>query len=167
MTLYKSGEFIEDHWRNATPETPAADESGVVLSLQAWKAARESLAGTNHPLGLRIEAGEMVDDLLADLPRFSMIALVFPKFNDGRAFSKAKLLRDHGFGGEVRAVGDVLWDQLQLMARCGFDAFEISNEPTLAALRGGKKPFMTAFGQPGFGPETKEGAPRAWTRRAL
>ena len=63
-------------------------------------------------------------------------------------------------------MGDVLWDQLQLMARCGFDAFDITNEPTLKALREGKKPVMTDYYQPGVGPETREGAPRAWARRA-
>ena len=78
------------------------------------------------------------------------------------------MLRDeHGFEGEIRAVGDVLWDQLQLMARCGFDAFEISHEPTLKALASGKKPFMSDFYQPGMGQETQEGAPRAWARRTV
>ncbi len=171
MALWKNGAFVEDPWR-----TSAGDDAnpplagGVILSLAEWKATRTNAgaAGINTLLGIRLEAGEMIDEILPDLHKFAMIALSFPKMGDGRSFSKARLLRlDHGFTGELRAVGDVLWDQMQLMARCGFDAFEITNEPTLAALRAGKKRVMTDYYQPGFGPETRAGVPRAWARRAV
>lgn len=170
MALYKGGAFVEDTWKTVASDEPvtAATAPGTVLSLSAWKAVRDELGRSNAPVAVRLEAGEMVEEIAADVHRFAMVALAFPKFNDGRAFSKAHELRDeYGFKGEVRAVGDVLWDQLQLMARCGFDAYEITNEPTLAALRSGKKPFMTEFYQPGFGPETQEGAKRAWARRTI
>ena len=104
----------------------------------------------------------MVDAILPDLDRLSLVALSFPKFGDGRAFSKASILRgQHGFKGEIRAVGDVLWDQLQLMRRCGFDAFLIENEPTLKALDSGKTPVMTDFYQPGHGAAEQPADPRA------
>lgn len=171
MALYKDGVFVDDPWRS----TMAGDDAnpmlagGVILSLVEWRAMRaEALEGDNQLLAVRVEAGESIESLVADLHKLSLVALPFPKFADGRSFSKARMLRDtHGFTGEIRAVGDVLWDQLQLMARCGFDAFEITHEPTLQALRAGKKPAMTDFYQPGEGPETREGAPaaRAWARR--
>ena len=170
MALWKDGQFIDDPWRSAAGDDANPPLAGVVLSLAEWKATRAGAgsAGVNTLFGLHLEAGEMIDEILPDLDRFAMIALAFPKFGDGRSFSKARLLRlDHGFKGEIRAVGDVLWDQLQLMRRCGFDAFEIANEPTLRALRAGKTPMMTDYYQPGFGPETKAGAPRSWARRAL
>ena len=140
----------------------------MILPLKAWTDQRDSLSRRDQLLGVRIEPGESIDGIVSDLGRLSLIALSFPKFTDGRSFSKAKMLRDeHGFKGEIRAVGDVLWDQLQLMARCGFDAFEVTHEPTLRALESGKRPFMTDFYQPGFGHEVRLNIPRAWARRAV
>jgi phosphoadenosine phosphosulfate reductase len=169
MALWKDGAFADDPWRAAMAGDDANPPlaGGVIVSLSEWKAFRDQ-AGDNLLLGVRIETGEAIDDIVPDLSRLALVVLAFPKFNDGRSFSKARMLRRiHGYKGEVRAVGEVLWDQLQLMARCGFDAFEITNEPTLKALRAGKKPVMTDFYQPGEGPETRQGAPRAWARRAL
>ena len=167
-TLFKDGQPADNLWRPAPEEGVAPNGVPVILTLKQWTEQREALKGRNQLLGIRIEPGEALDPILPDLGRFSLIALSFPKFADGRSFSKAKMLRDeHGFSGEIRAVGDILWDQLQLMARCGFDAFEISHEPTLKALAAGKKPFMRDFYQPGMNPETTDGAPRAWARRAL
>ena len=165
-TLFKGGEPVEDVWRTAPDEGYAPNGVPVVLSLKQWDEQREALRDRNQLLALRIEPGEALDPVSRDLGRFSMIALPFPKFADGRSFSKARMLRDeHGFTGEIRAVGEVLWDQLQLMARCGFDAFEISHEPTLRALNSGKKPFMTDFYQPGVGPEERPATPRSWARQ--
>jgi uncharacterized protein (DUF934 family) len=68
---------------------------------------------------------QSVDDLAYDLPRLAVVALAFPKFGDGRAYTAARLLRErYGFTGEIRAVGDVLREQASFMVRCGFDAFE-------------------------------------------
>ena len=167
MRLYKNGAFVEDAWRNLSDdEAPGRDPS--IISLKHWLALGAARDGINAPLGVRLEAGEPLDTLLHDLPRLSLVALVFPKFNDGRSFSKASMLRGQlKFAGEIRAVGEVLWDQLQLMRRCGFDAFEIDNEPTLRALDSGKKPFMDEFYQPGLGRETPADARRPWARRAV
>ena len=72
-----------------------------------------------------------MEGLAYDLPRLSLVALTFPKFRDGRAYSAAALLRErYGFTGEVRAVGDVLREQAHFMVRCGFDAFEPSDGST-------------------------------------
>lgn len=167
MPLYKDGHFVDDAWQVLGAEDlPGSGPS--ILPLKRWLALREASEGTNVPIGVRVEAGESIDPLVADLDRISLVALDFPKWNDGRSFSKAALLRQtYRFGGEIRAVGDVLWDQLQLMQRCGFDAYDIRHEPTIAALRRGKKPFMTEFYQPGLGPEEKLPAFRAWARRVV
>ena len=173
MALYKDGAFVEDPWRTAAAGDDANPPltEGVILGLAAWLGVREQApAGDNRLFALRIEPGDSLDAILPDLPRLALIALPFPKFNDGRSFSKARLLRGtHGFTGEIRAVGEVLWDQLQLMRRCGFDAFEITDDPTLRALEAGKTPFMTEFYQPGLGAETRDGAPagRPWARLSL
>ena len=170
MALWKNGTFVDDPWRTSMAGDDANPPlaSGVILSLGEWLAFRDAPAGGNQMLGIKIEPGEAIDPILPDLGRLTLIALNFPKFADGRSFSKAKMLRDdHGFTGEVRATGDVLWDQLQLMARCGFDAFDIVDEATLEALRRNKPRVMTEYYQPGQTRETREGATRAWARRSL
>ena len=98
----------------------------------------------------------------ADRP---LVALRFDKFADGRAFSYAILLRErHGFAGELRAVGDVLLDELPLMLRCGFTSFEIVNAPTLRALEEGRLPHFVLAYQPSFAKEAPAGT-RPWLRR--
>ncbi len=166
MRLYKDGSFVDEVWRTVgDDEVPG--EGPSILSLKAWLARSVDGDGRNAPLGVRLEAGEMIDPLLPNLDRLALVALAFPKFGDGRAFSKAAILRgQYGFKGEIRAVGDVLWDQLQLMRRCGFDAFAIEHEPTLRALEAGKKPFMDEFYQPGHGGAEQSADPkRSWAWR--
>ena len=165
MRLYKNGAFVDDPWRSL-PEGEAPGPGPSLLSLSQWSAlGAEGRGGVDAPVGVRLDAGEMVDALLPDLDRIAMVALSFPKFADGRAFSKASLLRRAGFEGEIRAIGDVLWDQLQLMRRCGFDAFLIAHEPTIRMLEAGKAPFMDEFYQPGRGGAERPADPRrpwAW-----
>ena len=166
MRLYKDGAFVDDPWRSLGDDE-APGQTASILSLKHWLALGEERDGINVPLGVRLEAGEAVDAILPHLARLSLIELVFPKFNDGRSFSKASMLRGHyRFEGEIRASGEVLWDQLQLMRRCGFDAFGIENEPTLRALDAGKSPFMDEFYQPGLGDEAAGDPRRPWVRSA-
>ena len=166
MRLYKDAAFVEDVWRMVGDEEGSHDGPSI-LTLKAWLARGDGHGGSNAPIGVKLEAGEMIDAIVPDLDRLMLVALAFPKFGDGRAFSKASMLRgQYGFKGEIRAVGDVLWDQLQLMRRCGFDAFAIEDEPTLRALDSGKAPFMTEFYQPGRGGSEQPADPkRPWAWR--
>ncbi|RJY08985.1 DUF934 domain-containing protein [Aurantiacibacter aquimixticola] len=72
---------------------------------------------------VRIEPGDNARDLLPHLARIRLVEVNFPTFADGRGYSAARLLREHGYTGELRAVGDVLVDQIAYMRRCGFDSF--------------------------------------------
>lgn len=72
---------------------------------------------------VRIEPGDDARELLPHLERLRLVEVNFPAYTDGRGYSAARLLREHGYTGELRAVGDVLIDQLAYMRRCGFDAF--------------------------------------------
>lgn len=72
---------------------------------------------------VRIEPGDEARALLAHLGRLALVEVNFPVFGDGRGYSAARILREAGYGGELRAVGDVLVDQLAHMRRCGFDSF--------------------------------------------
>ena len=73
---------------------------------------------------VRIEPGEDARDLLPHLGRVALVEINFPVFGDGRGYSAARILREAGYRGELRAVGDVLVDQIAYMRRCGFDAFQ-------------------------------------------
>lgn len=167
MTLYKNGAFTADPWRHVLDGEDLPPSGHVIIPLDWWKAERQVYEGSNAPIGVLIEPGVPIEDYAEDIGRFSLIALAFPKFGDGRHFSTAQLLRArHGFAGEIRAVGDVLFDQLQLMARCGFDAFEISDAATEKKLRAGARAPFTHFYQPARLVEPRAGT-RPWLRRSI
>ena len=134
MALVKNNLIIEDEW--ALVEDDAALVDGpVIVSLKRWTDDRENLLSRSGSLGIVLKSSENPDEILQDLQFFQVIALDFPAFTDGRAYSYARLLRErHSFDGEIRAVGNVLRDQISLMHRCGFDAFEI-NEDDEKALK--------------------------------
>lgn len=162
--VWQGGAFRRDTWAKADALAPLPD-GAVIVPKTRWLAEREHIAGRNTPLGLLLAAGESIEDVAEDLARFALIALDFPKFSDGRAYSTARLLREkYGFAGELRATGNVLADQIPLMRRVGFDAFEVSNGPTRRALAGGHLAEVTLHYQPATSPEPPAGT-RPWLRR--
>ena len=125
MQLIKNGRITADAWRNVADDVPLPQMGPVIVSLARWRVEREALIAGGGPLGIRLASGEPPSEIAEDVGFFDVIALEFPKFTDGRAYSYARLLRErYGFRGELRAVGNVLADQFQFMHRCGFDAFE-------------------------------------------
>ncbi|MCC8998000.1 MAG: DUF934 domain-containing protein [Candidatus Contendobacter sp.] len=129
--IIKNRQIIEDHWQYITDdaELPAGP---VIVSLACWKQQRTVLLERGEPVGVRLPNTVNPIELAADLPKIAVVALEFPKFADGRAYSQARLLRErHGYRGEIRAVGDVLRDQMFFMARSGFDAFELRADRNL------------------------------------
>lgn len=109
-------------------EFPEASNCGVLMSLTRFQAEGQSLLDQGRPVGVRLKSDDSLEAISRDLPRLALVALEFPKFRDGRAFSAATLLRErYNFTGEIRAVGDVLREQANYMVRCGFDAFEFSD----------------------------------------
>lgn len=143
MPLYKDGAFLADEWRHVADDEPLPETGGAIVSWQRWQASRANFGPSNHRFGVKIGPEEAIDDLEADALRLALIALSFPKFSDGRNYSRARAIRERfGFKGELRAVGDVLLDQLPLMLRCGFDAFDIGNAATIKALERGHLPMI-------------------------
>ena len=127
MPLIKDDAFIDDSWAAVADEEALPEGAPAIISLARWQAEREVLAGRNAPLGIRLRADQPPAQIAMDLDRFQVIALEFPSFGDGRAYSYARLLRErYGYRGELRAVGNVLRDQALFMRRCGFDAFEVA-----------------------------------------
>ena len=106
-------------------------EPYLLLDVPQWHAARAQWpAGV--PVGLKLTNDADVEDVVADLPRFSLVALHFPKWTDGRAYSQARLLRSrYRFKGEVRAIGEVLVDMVPLLARTGFDAAVLRSDQSI------------------------------------
>ena len=114
--------WAEDHFTALADEEPVPP-GDVIVSLARFMAEGEALLA-GRAVGVRLESDQAVEDLAYDLPRLAVVALAFPKFLDGRAYTAARLLRErYGFKGEVRAVGEVLREQALHMVRCGFDAF--------------------------------------------
>ncbi len=83
----------------------------------------DSFGEQTNAAAVRIEPGDDARDLLPFLDRLQLVEVNFPVFGDGRGYSAARILREAGYQGELRAVGDVLVDQIAYMRRCGFDAF--------------------------------------------
>jgi uncharacterized protein (DUF934 family) len=116
-------ELAEDPF-TAVADEEATPRGDVIISLQRFHNEGQRLLAEGRKVGVRIEADEAVEDIAADLPRIAVVALVFPKFLTGQAYSSARIVRErYGYEGEVRAVGDVLREQAGFMVRCGFDAF--------------------------------------------
>jgi uncharacterized protein (DUF934 family) len=162
--VWKDGAFRKDGWVRVADTEPLPNAPAMV-SKKRWQAERDGLAARSAPLGLLIAAGEAIDDMAGDLPRFALIALDFPKFADGRAFSTARLLREKfGYADELRAVGNVLSDQIRYMRRVGFDSFEVTHAPTRRALIEGRIAEVTLHYQPAGVVEPSAGT-RPWLRR--
>jgi len=164
MPIWKHQEFSDDSWQTAADDAPLPADAAVLISLARWRAEKEALAGRNAPIGLVIQPGEDWDDIATDLARFPVIAVAFPKFADGRAFSIARRLRDRdGYQGEVRAVGDYILDQMPFMRRVGIDAFQVDDPILLEQLRRGDWPEVPHYLQPADGDEAPAGT-RPWAR---
>jgi uncharacterized protein (DUF934 family) len=129
--LIKSGAYADDVF-TAVADDAALPKGAVIVSLTRFRKDREALLARNTPLGITLQSSEDPLALGDDLSHFALIALQFPKFRDGRAFSWARKLRTKlGFTGEIRAVGDFLFDQVNYQHRVGFDAWEVPDTFTL------------------------------------
>ena len=160
--------FREDRWVHAESLDALAGagaDTGVILPAPAFaaldEAARRSAAGR---LGMLLAPGEPVDLVLPFLGELPLIALLFPVFSDGRSYSKAELLRRRFYSGTLRAVGDVLIDQIPHMLRTGFTEFEVKNPTALARLEAGRAGGLPVHYQPAAKPAATAGG-YAWRRR--
>jgi len=135
VKLIKSGQFAADPFAQ-TGEDTALPDGAVLVSLKRFQKDRETLLARNTPIGVQLKAEENPELLGEDLDRLSLVALEFPKFRDGRAFSWARMLRTRlGFTGEIRAVGDFLYDQINYQHRVGFDAWSVPDDFTIEKFR--------------------------------
>ena len=162
--VFAHGRFTADRWTFAS-DGDALGAGAVLVSKARFLAERAALAERDAPLGLVLEPSDRLDDIAGDLGRFAVIAVRFPKYVDGRGYSLARLLRDrHGYKGELRAIGDILLDQVAAFFRVGFDTLAIEHAPTRARLLAGDHPCQPVFYQPAVAPATTAVAGRPWLR---
>jgi uncharacterized protein (DUF934 family) len=154
--IIKNGQIVDNTWTILTlaaEETAASvvlPETPVLFPLAVWLARRDEILARQQAVGIWLDAGEgpeaIANDLAQFAARFAVIAVNFPKFTDGRSYSSARLLRErHAYSGEIRAIGDVLQDQLFFMKRCGIDAYDIRADKDIEAALAGLHTFSDAY----------------------
>jgi uncharacterized protein (DUF934 family) len=133
MPLIKNGAFVDDRFVFIPDGQAFPDEGGVMVTLSRFQSERDSIIAHHRPVCVRLAAAENPEVLKDDLANIDAIALEFPIFRDGRAFSWARMLRERfAYQGEIRAVGHFLYDQLAFLMRVGFDAFEVRQDFRIA-----------------------------------
>jgi uncharacterized protein (DUF934 family) len=154
VQLLENGRPVVDPWTSVADDAPLP-EGPVIVSLGRWRGERQGLLGRNTPLGVRLASDQSADALAEDLERLALVALEFPKFRDGRAFTTARALREHqGFRGEIRAVGHVIPDQYLFLVRTGFSTVEVPDGADPERWRQALGEFSVAYqrSQDGAGP---------------
>ena len=159
MPLIRNGEEVENTWLHVETGEAGDTPNGITVPLEAFLEKTETLLARNTPLGVRLQPDDDPHALAPYLDRLSLIEIEFPKYTDGRGYSTAQLLRRRlGYRGELRAVGQVLRDQLLYMHRSGFDAFETERAPLGSATDAMEE--FSSFYQPAC-----EGARNVFARR--
>lgn len=160
----EAGFVTDDPWVIETEDAKAGSNEKAILGLDDFLAKVSE--GGETGLGVLINPADDVRRLDGHLDRIALVAVAFPAFNDGRAFSHASLLRSRlAYAGEIRAVGDVLIDQIPLMLRCGIDSFAVSNATALKRLSENRLPGIENHYQPTARPSQEVGS-YSWRRRA-
>jgi uncharacterized protein (DUF934 family) len=154
MPLVKGGKITADAFAHVADEDAALPEQGAVLvTAKRFLADPAALLGRpGAKVGVIWPNSRDVDDLVPYLDRLASVALVFPTFRDGRAYSQARLLRErYAYRGELRATGQVLRDQFVFMLRAGFDAFEVKKQADAEAFAETVKRYSVFYQPTGDG----------------
>jgi uncharacterized protein (DUF934 family) len=137
--MISKGRIIEDSWLPPDPDNPAPSGKRL-LTLDQWLALPDKSGSA-----VQLEPGQAPAPLFEWLDRIALVAVNFPVFTDGRGFSYGRELRERGYRGELRATGHFLRDQLTYLRRCGFDAFQMAEEPELEAALARLSDFSDAY----------------------
>ena len=135
MRLIKAGRLIEDRFVRVLDDAPVPEGVAAVVPATRLLADARDLVLRQAPTGVIWPNDRKIAELAPYLDWVALVALVFPTFRDGRAYSQARLLRErYQFRGELRATGQVLRDQLLFLHRAGFDAFEVTKDSDASAF---------------------------------
>ncbi len=149
--IIKNNEVVDETW-HLLPKDATLDGitncDDLIVPLALWR-DRHALKARDGGLGVWLDADEEAEEIGNDVHHFQVIALNFPAFTDGRNYSNARLLRDrYGYKGELRAIGDVLRDQLFYLHRCGFDAYDKDPYEALESLKDFSVTYQAATDEP-------------------
>ncbi len=162
MPLVKGNTVVADEFVHLADDAELPAQGAVLVTAERFLADPDSVLSRSGKSGVIWPNSRDVEDLLPYLDRLAVVALVFPVFRDGRAYSQARLLRErYKFKGELRATGQVLRDQFMFMLRAGFDAFEVKKDSDARAFAEVSHRF-SVFYQP-----TGDGRVTAFHRRLM
>jgi uncharacterized protein (DUF934 family) len=152
MPLVKQGRITTDLLVHVADGAELPGDGDILISAARFLVDPDALLRRPGKTGVIWPNSRAVDDLVPHLGRLAAVALVFPTFRDGRAYSQARLLRErHGYDGELRATGQVLRDQFVFMSRAGFDAFEVKKEADADAFAETMKRYSVFYQPTGDG----------------
>jgi len=162
MPLVKGNTVVADEYVHLADDAELPVDGAVLVSAERFLADPEAALSRKAKTGVIWPNNRDIDDLLPYLDRLAAVALVFPVFRDGRAYTQARLLRERfRFRGELRATGQVLRDQFVFMLRAGFDAIEVKKQSDADAFANVAKRY-SVFYQP-----TGDGRITAFHRRLM
>jgi uncharacterized protein (DUF934 family) len=152
MPLVKDGKTIDDLFVHVPDGAELPGDGAILVTAARLLESPEAILRRSGKAGVIWSNNRSVDDLAPYRDRLAAVALVFPSFRDGRAYSQARLLRErYGFEGELRATGQVLRDQFVFMLRAGFDAFEVKKENDAAAFAATARRYSVFYQPTGDG----------------
>ena len=149
--LIKDGALVDDYWvlvkeASNTGILNALPGRSLLVRLDSWRLFREELDEFYGDVAIWLNSDQNVNEIKDELESLPLVALNFPVFSDGRSYTNARELRESlGYKGEVRAIGDVLRDQLYYMSRCGFDAFSMRSDQDLEESLTAFSDFHTGY----------------------
>jgi uncharacterized protein (DUF934 family) len=152
MPLVKDGKISSDGFVPVADDAAIPADGAILISATRFLEHAHALSQRSAPTGVIWPNNRAVDELAPYLDQLAAIALVFPSFRDGRAYSQARLLRErHGYRGELRATGQVLRDQFVFMLRAGFNAFDVKKDSDAAAFVSTAKRYSVFYQPTGDG----------------
>lgn len=147
MKIIKDKKIVEDNWTHLA-DSDDMTSGDITLSLARWKTEKSALNKHQGKIGIRIAPTDKTEEIADDLKNIALVAVEFPAFTDGRAFSHARLLRGRlNYTGEVRAIGSYMADQVFYLSRVGVNAFQLENPNDLSTALSTMNDFSVNYQQ--------------------
>ena len=149
--LIKDGEIVKDYWTvlydiNDVETQNTKDKKNIIVPLQSWNRFHNELKTSTNQVAVWLDSNEFTNQIIGDVNEIPLIALNFPVITDGRSYSNARELRlELHYSGEIRAIGDVLRDQIFYMSRCGFNSFLIREDQDSASCLKALNDFQSSY----------------------
>lgn len=152
MPLIKNGRVVADRYVHVLDDAPLPDGIPVIIPAARFLADAAEILHHDASVGVAWPNDRRVAELAPYLDRLALVALVFPTFKDGRAYSQARLLRErYGFRGELRATGQILRDQFMFLVRAGFDVLDVAKPGDVDAFPSALKRYTVFYQAAGEG----------------